>query len=142
MTLSEALRNKEIFDGAYGSTRLDKALMTILHTAQMFKVPQENMPTTLMIVSDGQFTSMVNGGDGTVVENCMKAWQKAGYAPPKIVFWNVAGYAGAPATVSAPNTGLVSGFNTAILDAVFNGVEFTPRAIMKRAIEKYKIVIP
>jgi Domain of unknown function (DUF2828) len=116
--------------------------MTILHTAEMFKVPQENMPTSLLIVSDMQFTGGFDERAVPVVEGCMQKWEKAGYQRPKIVYWNVAGYAGSPATVKSPNTGLVSGFNASILDAVFKGEDFTPRGIMTRAIEKYPIIIP
>jgi hypothetical protein len=142
ISFSKALHNREIFDGACGSTRVDKALMTILYTAQMFKVPPENMPTSILIVSDMQFTSMVHQDSLTPVEACMRKWEESGYSRPKIVYWNVAGYAGSPDTVKSPNTGLVSGFSPSILKAVFSGEDFTPRAIMERAISKYEIVIP
>ena len=142
-TFSEALRDRKIFDGAIGATYVSKALDTILLTARMFKVPVENMPTTIMIVSDMQFDGGgVRSGQDTVVEGCMKDWESAGYPRPKIVYWNVAGYAGNPGTVKMPNTGLVSGFSTSTLKALFEGTEFTPRAIMERAISKYEIVIP
>lgn len=145
-TFSQALSDRKIFDGACGATRIDKALNTILLTARMFKATPEQMPTTIMIVSDMQFDApygrTIKGDDPAVVEGCMRDWEAAGYARPKIVYWNVAGYAGSPATVKMPNTGLVSGFSTAILKAVFAGEDFTPRGIMERAIEKYEIVIP
>lgn len=142
MSFSKALRNRDIFDRAVGSTRLDKALKTILYTAKMFNVKQEDMPTTLMIVSDMQFTGGVETRSVALVEEHMKLWEEAGYLRPKIVYWNVAGYAGSPDTVNSKNIGLISGFNTATLKAVFEGKDFTPRAIMERAISKYEIVIP
>lgn len=143
-TFSQALKNKEIFDGAWGSTNVGAALKTILITAKMFEVPPERMPTSLVIVSDMQFDSMVNTGDheSTVVEQHMRMWEEAGYPRPQIIYWNVAGYAGSPATVKMPNTGLVSGFSPSILKAVFEGEDFTPRGIMERAISEYEIVIP
>lgn len=143
-SFSEALEDREIFDGACGSTNIGAALRTILVTAKMFSVAPENMPTSLVIVSDNQFDSMVedDSDERTVAEQYMQKWEEAGYSRPKIVYWNVAGYAGSPATVKMPNTGLVSGFSAAILKAIFEGTDFSPRAIMERAIGPYEIVIP
>lgn len=135
------------FNGACGSTRIDKALMSILGYAKMFNVKNEDMPNYLLILSDMQFTDGVldiedEYDNGTPVEQCMSQWVKAGYTIPKIVYWNLAGYAGQPATANSNGIGLVSGFSPAILNAVFAGQDFSPVAIMLRAIEKYKVNIP
>lgn len=72
----------------------------------------------------------------------MEQWSEAGFQLPKIVYWNLAGFASSPDTVDSNNVGLISGFSPSILKAVFSGDDFTPIAIMNRAIEKYKITIP
>jgi hypothetical protein len=137
-TFSEAVRD---FNGAVGSTRIDKALNSILAFAKMFNATNDQMPTCLLILSDMQFHQGTTG-NGTEVENCIQKWVDAGYNAPQIVYWNLAGNAGSPATVESKNVALVSGFSPAILKAIFGGEDFTPRAIMFRAIEKYKIVTP
>lgn len=142
MSFSTAVRSRKIFDGAIGGTRIDKALDLILNTATFFKVPQDLMPTTLLIVSDMQFHQGAGDGNGTEVERALKRWTAAGYKVPKVVYWNTAGYAGSPATAAKANTALISGFSPAILRAVFAGDDFSPVAIMMRALEKYKIEIP
>jgi hypothetical protein len=142
MTFSQAIRNRRIFNGAMGSTRIDRALNTILDIAVRKDVPQYLMPKTLLIVSDMQFDDGVRG-DSTQVENSLKRWVEAGYEIPKIVYWNTRGYAGSPAMDGMKNTGLVSGFSPSILKAVFKGDDFSPRGIMMKALEKYnEIVIP
>lgn len=141
MSFSKAVRNKKIFDRAIGSTRIDTALDLILGTAKMFKIPQDLMPTMLLIVSDMQFHQGAAGKD-TEVARCMKAWNDAGYESPKIVYWNLAGYPGQQATIKTPNTALVSGFSPSILKAILTGDDFSPLAVMLRAIEKYDITIP
>ena len=78
----------------------------------------------------------------TVVEKCMQRWADAGYDVPKIVYWNLAGYAGQPATAQSGNTGLVSGFSPSILKAILTGEDFSPVAIMRRALEKYQVAVP
>ena len=91
-SFTEALADKKIFDGAWGSTNIAAALRTILVTAKMFSVRPENMPTSLVIVSDMQFDNVVNntrdyaGKDATAVEKHMQKWEEAGYPRPKIVY--------------------------------------------------------
>jgi hypothetical protein len=160
MKFSQAINDRNVFDRAVGSTRIDLALTLILKTAEFFKVTNDQMPTMLLIVSDMQFhdgTAIHEPYDyysrrkrapekkvehSTEVERCMKMWNDAGYKTPKIVYWNLAGYAGAQATVKMPNTALVSGFSPAILKAILTAQDFTPRGIMMEALKKYDIVAP
>ena len=65
-----------------------------------------------------------------------------GFDEPNVVYWNTSGYAGAPDSAYSDKTGMVSGFSPSILNAVFNGTDFTPLGIMEQAIEKYEVVIP
>jgi len=148
MSFSKAVLNRDIFDGAVGATRIDKALNLILDTAQMLRVENDHMPTTLLIVSDMQFhSSYAYGMDGckstdTEIEKSLKRWDKAGYTRPKIIYWNTAGYAGSPSTVKNINTGLVSGFSPSILESIFEGDDLTPMSILLRTVSKYTITIP
>lgn len=138
---SDAVNSRKLFDGGWGGTRIDKALNLILDTANFLNLSQDQMPTMLIIVSDMQFHDGVDG-DGTEVEKCMELWDIAGYNRPKIIYWNTAGYAGSPDTVKSDDIGLVSGFSPAILKAILGGVDFSPMAIMFRALEKYTVNIP
>jgi hypothetical protein len=138
---STAINSSRLFNGAIGSTRIDRALNMLLSMGQMFNVTSEQMPNVLLIVSDMQFTQGTHGTD-TPVKSCLKKWKDAGYEVPKVVYWNLAGYAGSPDTTKSKNVGLVSGFSPSILKAVFEGEDFTPIGIMNRAIEKYKVVVP
>jgi hypothetical protein len=145
MSFSQAVNSSKIFDGAVGSTRIDTALNWILKFAKEKEIPQIFMPSTLMIVSDMQFSA---GGahqksDGKVIDACLKKWEEAGYKIPRILYWNLSQYAGSPEKAVSANVGLISGFSTAILKAVFSGTDFSPRAIMLRALEKYsEVVVP
>lgn len=150
MTFSQAVNNHKIFDRAVGSTRIDKALDLILTTAKFFDLKNEQMPSALLIVSDMQFHEGATGNDfcfwkedkTSEIPKALKRWIEAGYSKPKIIYWNTAGYAGAPDTIDSDNIALVSGFSPAILKAIFGGADLTPLGVMKRAIEKYKITIP
>jgi hypothetical protein len=149
MTFSKAILNRSIFDGACGSTRIDLALNLILETAKFFNLNDNQMPTALVIVSDMQFTSGTsipyykrNEKPVTPVMECLEMWNSAGYKTPKIIYWNTAGYAGAPATVGDSNIALVSGFSPAILTSIFQGEDLSPRSVLERAVSKYNINVP
>jgi hypothetical protein len=142
MTFSEAVNDRHIFDHAVGSTQIHTALRLILKVATTFKLEEDQMPTALMIVSDMQFHQGTSG-DGTEIENCLKLYDKAGYNRPKVVYWNTDGrYAGSPDTVKSKDTALVSGFSTGVLKALLSGEDFSPRAVMLRALEKYDVTKP
>ena len=155
-TFKTAIKDRTIFNGAVGSTRIDKALDLILNIAITRNIKQELMPTTLLIVSDMQFhdgavsyraygmKAMENAQNKslTEVERSLQKWDNAGYERPKIVYWNTAGYQGSQDTVSSENIGLVSGFSPSICKAIFGGDDFSPLAIMYRALEKYEVIDP
>jgi hypothetical protein len=131
-------------DGYCGSTNIKAALDYLLAFAQKQKIKPEYMINTLLILSDMQFDQATRSASAgrTVVEKYMQRWADAGYDVPKIVYWNLAGYAGQPATAQSGNTGLVSGFSPSILKAILAGEDFSPVAIMRRALEKYQVTAP
>lgn len=158
MNFSKAVNNGYIFDSAVGSTRIDIALSKILETAKFFNLSKDHMPTTLLIVSDMQFHAGLASGSMfsmgrrekrvpydkqlTEVNKVIKEWEDAGYNRPKIVYWNLAGYAGSPETKMGNNIALVSGFSPSVLKSIFTGKDLSPIGIMKKTIEKYDIKIP
>ncbi len=142
MKFSEAVGNRRVFDGAIGHTRIDRALDLIIQTAKFFNLPQEYLPSTLLIVSDMQFANGASNTNMTEVERKMREFENLGYKRPKIVYWNTAGYAGSPDTKNAKDVALVSGFSPSILKAIFEGEDFSPMGIMKKALEKYQIRVP
>jgi hypothetical protein len=138
------------FGGFCGSTNLAAGMDLLLDSAKMFNISNDQMPNVLMIMSDMQFDQAVSGADETTVENRLKEWEAAGYERPKIVYWNLAGYKNSPWQTGSgdkpgskgKNIALISGFSPAVLSAVFSGEDFSPMAIMERAISKYEVVIP
>ena len=128
-------------NGNVANTNIEAALNGLLSTAKMFKVKNNQMPNILLLLSDMQFDQGTQNVDKTVVDACMDEWKKEGYDVPKIIYWNLAGYAGSPSKDKV-DVALVSGFSPSVLTAVLGGEDFSPVAIMNKAIEKYKIVVP
>lgn len=98
------------------STNLEAAFKRILRHAVENEVPVEDMPSTLLILSDMQFDACVeNSTASTMIK---KAYTRAGYSIPNVVFWNLKDYGNRPAKSSTPGVALVSGFSPAILSSV------------------------
>lgn len=125
-----------------GNTDLQKAFDAILDIALKNDVPQSDMPSTLVIVSDMEFDRCEGyGSNKTNLGGIKDKYKKAGYKMPNIVFWNVVGRAGNnQAKHNADGVALVSGFSPAILGSIFSGKEDTfeinPMDVMLDAIMK------
>lgn len=126
------------------STNLHAAFQKILDVAEDGKVPQEEMPEMLLILSDMQFNQCVKHDD-SAIEMIARKYEHAGYKLPKVVFWNLnAVYGNVPVKFDKTGVALVSGFSPAIVKPIISGNidEFTPESVMLNTImqERYKVL--
>ena len=117
------------------STNLHAAMQKILDVAIGGKVPQEEMPDMLLILSDMQFNQCVRFDD-SAMQMIERKFEAAGYKVPKIVFWNLNAKDNVPVKFDKRDTALVSGFSPSIVKAVLTGDmdNFTPEAIMLKTV--------
>lgn len=124
------------------STDLVKAMTKILNVAVKGKVPQEDMPSILLILSDMQFNACVEHDD-SAMEMIARQFTSNGYEVPKVVFWNINSSDNVPVKHDESGVALVSGFSPSIVKAILaaDTSEFTPEAIMLKAImsDRYKV---
>ena len=71
------------------NTNLQRVFELILNAAVKNAVPQEELPSTLYIISDMEFDACAGGADITNFEYAKKHFEEAGYRLPRVVFWNV-----------------------------------------------------
>lgn len=138
------------------NTDIGAVFKLILSAAVKGKVPQKEMPTKILILSDMEFDSCITtGGSGkksgymstggsavsvSAMEFIEKEYADAGYKVPQIVFWNLNGRAGnSPVTYNKVGAALVSGFSPSIVKSVLGGEEMTPISIMLKTVmvERY-----
>jgi len=125
-----------------GCTDLQKAFDLLLLTARTKEIPQNEMPTHLYIVTDGEFDPSdrhVNfdgeaGNEKTNYEAIRSKFSDAGYEMPVVVFWNVQKRQRNVAMSSNDFGMLVSGFSPTLLQAVAAAKEITPYDCMMAAI--------
>ena len=132
MTLSERAHN--LRQANWGmNTDLAKTFKVILERAIENKVPQKDMPTKLLIISDMEFDQAC--GRHTNLDVIRNMYAETGYTMPSIVFWNVNGRLGnVPAKANTPNTALVSGYSPSIITNILGGKDLSPISVMMETI--------
>jgi hypothetical protein len=72
------------------NTNIQKVFELILNTAKKNRLPQEELPKKLYIVSDMEFDYCAEDASLTNFEYAKRIFEEAGYHLPEVVFWNVA----------------------------------------------------
>ena len=112
------------------NTDLEKVFDLILQAAVKRRVPQADLPTKLVILSDMEFDRCVKRADATIFENARQAYAAQGYQLPQIVFWNVASRRQQlPVTQNEQGVALVSGVTARLFAMVAGGI-VSPLAFM------------
>lgn len=112
-----------------GSTNLQSAFDSILRMAVDNGVPQEDMPTDILIISDMEFNSCARSH--TNLEVVQRKFKKAGYECPRVTFWNVSSrHNQTPATENEDGVLLVGGFSAETIAKVLQSKVVTPVELM------------
>ena len=132
------------------STNIEKVYSLLLNQAKVNNIPQDMMPTKLLILSDMQFDRATSNGwrEGskwtpTSQQMVEKMYEESGYKLPQIVYWNLnASMSNFPVEFDKIGTALISGLSPSILKSVLGGDEMTPESIMMKTInaERYNVI--
>ena len=116
-------RIEQLDSHGWGSgTDLDRVFVLILQQAIKHNVPEDEMPTKILIMSDMEFNQ---GTSGLPAQGMIeKQYANAGYKCPTVVYWNLNGRAGNnPVRWDASGTLFISGFSPSILNTALTGEE-------------------
>jgi hypothetical protein len=137
------------------STNIEAAFQTILNQAVKFNIPQNEMPTKVLILSDMEFNHATSrdfrwghNNESTWNPSAMsmidEMYTEAGYTRPGIIFWNINSHGdNFPAKFDEMGTALISGFSPSIMKSVIsNPNSLTPINIMNETVnsERYESV--
>lgn len=139
-----------------GSTDLNRACKAMLEMAVRKHVPQKNMPTRLVIISDMEIDaaarcysrySLERGDFSDIlhVDELREMYRRAGYRMPQVIYWNVESRDNHFQTRSdVPGTMLASGSSPRVFEAVMAMKDYqaTPYDAMLEVLngERYKEV--
>ena len=120
-TFADRLRYVASFN-EIADTNLEAVFDLILSAAVRNKVPQEELPATLYLISDMEFNCCVRNADSTIFENAKARFESHGYQLPKVVFWNVQSRnRQQPVTENEQGVALVSGCSPRIFNMLKSG---------------------
>lgn len=131
------------------NTNLEAAYKLILNQAVKHNVPQDEMPTQILILSDMEFDEATSTRGGwynsgivpkwnpTAQEMVKKMFSDAGYEMPNIIYWNIQSRGeNVPVRFDEQGTALISGFSPSIMTSLLSGASMTPVSIMMETIGK------
>lgn len=122
--LSIAIHHNEV-----ANTNIEAVFELILDTALKYHMPQKELPTNLLILSDMEFDtatrSSVNGRwvspDEKMFDTFARRYASHGYSLPRLVFWNICSRTKTiPLRENALGVALVSGFSPTIAKMVLS----------------------
>lgn len=130
--IRERIQQLETADWGY-NTDFAAVFGLILKKAVDYDLSQDELPETVLVISDMEFDS-ANGGR-TNFEHVKELYARAGYKMPQMVFWNVNGRVGnCPVTMNDEGAALISGASPSVIKAVLTN-EISPVKIMDKTIE-------
>ena len=153
----KTLRDKLEFlhkHNGYDSTNVEGVFNLLLENAIANKVSQEDMPESILIISDMEFdaSERMSYSDGwnwgktpnydTLFNTISKEYKKNGYKLPKVIFWNVNSRTNTiPMTENENGVILLSGFSKNLLSMVMSSEVDCYKALVKELKKpRYNIV--
>jgi Domain of unknown function (DUF2828) len=122
------------------STDLNAVFDRILEVATAHKLPQAELPQTVLILSDMNFNQCV-ANDDSAHQMIVRKYASAGYTVPNVVFWNLNDNGTKPVSFDKQGTALVSGFSPSIMSSILGAKTLTPEAVMLETIMKDRYAV-
>jgi hypothetical protein len=124
------------------NTNIEATFDLLLRIAKTSK--PEDVPETLVIISDMQIDSMNTHGwranrVATEMETIRMNWERAGLKMPKLVYWNV-NASNNTILDEGPNVSYVSGYSPVIFEQILTGVTGYDLMLKKLMSERYSAI--
>lgn len=125
------------------NTNIEAAFDMVLNTALSTRCSQEDLPKTIIVVSDMEFDGQrgyYGSRNNTLMENIERKWAQHGYKMPNLVYWNVqARQNNIPMTVK-DGISYVSGFSPVIFEQIMKGKTAIDLMMDKLDSERYACI--
>lgn len=126
------------------NTNIQSVFDLLLKLAIQNKVPQEDMPENIVIISDMEFDSASYDWESNRVnsemEKIAKVWAAAGYQMPKLVFWNVNARQDNIPMKDNGRVTFVSGYSPVIYEMLMTGKTGVDLVLEKLNSERYACI--
>ena len=124
-------RVQYISSASWGNnTNLEAAFNLLLYTAVKYKTPQEEMPASIIVITDMEFDIGVCS-DWLFYDAMEKRFAENGYQIPNIVFWNVnSRHNTYHASYDYKGVQLASGQSVTVFESLIKGMNLNPYEYM------------
>ena len=124
-------------NNACTNTNIEATFELILQTAVRNHLRQEELPGTILVISDMEFDTAVSGcNTETLFATIRRRFAAYGYKMPKLVFWNVNSRTNViPVRENELGVGLVSGFSVNVCNMVLAN-ELDPFVCLKKTLDR------
>jgi hypothetical protein len=114
------------------NTNLYKAFGMILDVCIKNKVPQNEVPKSLIVITDMQFDGMTSQNDETIYEVFKSKFEDAGYIMPNVIYWDVSEISNSTHQNKAQvkNVQMYSGQSASMFQAILANIGKTPYQAM------------
>ena len=125
------------------NTNIEAAFDMILQTALRNRCSQDDLPKSIIVISDMEFDSQrgyYGQSTKTLMENIADRWMQHGYQMPNLVYWNVQAHQNnIPMTVK-DGVSLVSGFSPVLFEQIMKGKTAFDLMLDKLNSERYACI--
>lgn len=108
------------------NTNIEAAFDMVLNTALINHVAQEDLPETILVISDMEFDQASRGfaqaRAETVMEGIARKWELYGYKLPWLTYWNVNARQNNIPMIDGKHVTYVSGMSPVIFDQIMKGL--------------------
>ena len=133
------------------NTNIEAAFDMLLNTATKNHLTQNDMPDTIIVVSDMEFdaatgsryygrSSLTSSNVETVMETIAGRWKAAGYELPHLIFWNVNARQNNIPMLGVGRVSFVSGFSPSIFQSIVTGKTGFDLMLQTLESDRYKMI--
>ena len=134
------------------NTNIEAAFDMVLSTALANRVPQEDLPEYILVISDMEFdqatgnywrrngSGMTTANAETVMETIERKWNQMGYQMPKLIYWNVDARQNNIPMIGNRRVSYVSGFSPSIFKSIITGKTGWDLMIEAICAERYECI--
>lgn len=140
MTFTQKVRDVENHGIGY-NTNLKAAFMNVLNTAINNNVPKEDMPESIIVISDMEIDAFDE--DTSFLTSMKTKFEDAGYKLPKLVWWNVNARFNTFHADASDDAQFISGSSAAAFDSLISGKSLSPIELVLMVLDDYdRVIIP
>lgn len=132
------------------NTNIEAAFDMLLNTAIKNHLSQDDMPDTIIIVSDMEFDQGTRIGyhygysyaasADTLMESIAKRWKQMGYEIPHLIYWNVNARQNNIPMLGVGRISFVSGFSPSIFQSIVTGKTGFDLMLQTLESDRYKVI--